>query len=190
MRTRPRLLYLLAGLLIGAAFALVVQWGLPEGTPVGGPTSEADSASTLIGPDIGSQAPDFALLDLQGTERRLRDYRGQVVLVNFWATWCGPCRLEMPSLQARAERYADEGFVVLAVDDDEPEDVVRAFGDELGLSIPLLLDPGGKVQALYRVRGYPSSVFIDREGVVRIQHIGFMTDGQLDGYIEQMGIGH
>ncbi len=111
------------------------------------------------------------------------------MLINFWATWCGPCRIEMPALQARYDALRDEGFTVLAVDFDEPEDDVRAFRDELDLSFPMLLDPGARVQELYRVRGYPSSFFVDREGVIRVVHIGLMTEGQIDDYLAQVGIG-
>ncbi|MCW5879117.1 MAG: redoxin domain-containing protein, partial [Anaerolineales bacterium] len=87
-------------------------------------------------PEVGALAPDFALQNLQGETVRLGQLRGQVVLVNFWATWCGPCRLEMPAIQAR---YNHGGFSVLAVDFAEPAQQVQSFADELGLTFPILL---------------------------------------------------
>ncbi|MBW8011454.1 MAG: redoxin domain-containing protein [Chloroflexi bacterium] len=141
-----------------------------------------------VAPVKGALAPDFELEGLDGELVSLSDYRGRVVLVNFWATWCGPCRFEMPALQSRYERYAPE-FEILAVDNDESAEAVDAFFKELGLSFKALLDPGGDTQELYRVRGYPSSVFVDADGVIQIIHIGMMTEGQLDGYLLEMDIG-
>ena len=140
-------------------------------------------------PEKGALAPDFALKNLDGEVVRLSDLRGQPVLVNLWATWCGPCRLEMPAFEERFQLHEEDGFVVLAVDFDEPAEDVAAFRDELGLTFELLLDPGAEVQQLYRNRTYPSSFFVDREGVIQVQHIGVMTEGQLDGYLEQLGLG-
>ena len=140
-------------------------------------------------PEKGALAPDFALKNLDGEVVRLSDFRGQPVLVNLWATWCGPCRLEMPAFEERFQLHEEDGFVVLAVDFDEPAEDVAAFRDELGLTFELLLDPGAEVQQLYRNRTYPSSFFVDREGVIQIQHIGVMTEGQLDGYLAELGLG-
>jgi peroxiredoxin len=137
---------------------------------------------------VGALAPDFGLETVGGDSVHLSDFKGQPVLLNFWATWCGPCRLEMPAIQARHEQFGDQ-FTVLAIDFDEPAVLVRDFVDELGLTFLTLLDPGGEVQALFRVRGYPSSVFIDAEGVIQVYHIGVMTEEQLDGYLRQVGVG-
>ena len=109
-------------------------------------------------------------------------------MINLWATWCGPCRIEMPHIQERFERYADEGFLVLAVDFDEPAGLVEAFRDELGLTFDLLLDPGAEVQELYRNRSYPSSFFVDPNGVIQVHHIGVMTEGQLDDNLAAIGL--
>jgi peroxiredoxin len=93
----------------------------------------------------------------------------------------------MPDLEERARGWPDR-LEVVGVDFDEPEADVRAFRDELGLTFPLVLDPGARVQELYRIVGYPTSVFIDEGGFVRIQHVGLMSPEQLDDYLSQMGI--
>lgn len=191
--------YILVGLLVGIAFALALFLGLPgaesetnssvlsTAAPGATETAEIGTVVSRIAPEIGAQAPDFALRDLEGNEVRLSDYRGKTVLLTFWATWCGPCRLEMPTFEDRYQELKDDGFTVLGLNYDEPVEDVSAFRDELGLSFPLLLDPGGSVQRLYRIRGYPSSIFVDDQGVVRIVHIGLITEGQLRDYLVELG---
>ena len=136
-------------------------------------------------PEVGAAAPDFTLKDLTGANVRLSDLRGQVVLANFWATWCGPCRIEMPTIQ---ERYNDGGFAVLAINFDESTDKIQDFVDGAELTLFILLDPGGKIQELYRVRGYPSSYFIDADGVIQFIHIGEMSGEDLNKYLTEMGV--
>jgi peroxiredoxin len=114
-------------------------------------------------------APDFSLPDLDGQEHRLSDYYGQVVLLNFWTTWCPPCREEMPALQAVYDEYQERGFTVLGVNlyqlDNRGE--IENFVGELGISFPILLDTESIVsQQLYRVIGIPTNVFIDRTGMI------------------------
>ncbi len=151
------------------------------------PAVETDPNGLETAPVRGSLAPNFELSDISGEQVSLSDLRGRVVLINFWATWCGPCRVEMPALQSRYERYRPD-LAVLAVDFDEPEDLVRDFAQEFGLTFNVLLDPGAAIQTLYQVRGYPTSVFVDEQGVIRIIHIGIMADSQLDGYLAEMGL--
>ncbi|NIS82099.1 MAG: redoxin domain-containing protein [Anaerolineales bacterium] len=199
---------LAAGSLFGVALGLAVLEGVPERppeflthTPEAGivstrdflespkrEISETKILDSVIGVSIGTEAPDFTLSDLDGNSLRLSDFRGQVVLVNFWATWCGPCRVEMPAFQKRYEQAKDAGFIVLAVNFNEPERNVREFQAELGLTFPLLLDPGAEVQRLYQIRGYPSSVFINRAGRVEFLHVGVLTESQLDFYLNALGI--
>ena len=152
-----------------------------------GGTAPVDTSNLEVAPVVDSLAPDFTLENIEGEMVSLSDFRGKAVLVNFWATWCGPCRVEMPAIQSRFEAHSDN-LVVLAVDNNEPQPAVAAFFDELQLTFPGLLDPGGEIQELYRVRGYPSSYFLDPDGVVRVVHIGVMTEGQLDDYLSQVGI--
>ncbi len=188
---RAPLLILGGGLLIGLVAGLLVFIGLPAlpnlfapPPPSGGPTSTPAPA-----PIVGAPAPDFTLQDLDGHAVTLSDLRGQVVILNFWATWCGPCRLEMPLLQAAYTSQKDQGLIILAIDLDDPAADVRDFRDALGLTFPVLLDPGTTITDLYRVRGWPTSYFINRDGFVSRQHIGALSDGQLTDYLNQLGLG-
>ena len=140
---------------------------------------------TAPAPEAGALAPMFTLETPEGESVSLSDFRGQVVLMNFWATWCAPCRVEMPIIQSR---YDQGGFAVLMIDFDESGVVVRAFMDDIGLDLPVLLDPGGIVREQYRVRGLPSSFLVDRDGVIRFLHVGEMTENELDGYLTQLGV--
>ena len=152
------------------------------------PGSGVLAASEAVpAPVVGAPAPDFTLETVDGESLRLSDLRGKVVAVNFWATWCAPCRLEMPDLQERAERFPDR-LAVIGVNFAETAEEVDAFRREVGVDFPLLLDPEADVQRLYRVLGYPTTFFIDEEGTIRFQHIGLMSGGQLDEYLQQMGL--
>ena len=148
----------------------------------------SDTGGLDVAPIKDALAPDFELETIDGDTLKLSDFRGKAVLINFWATWCGPCRVEMPALQSRFESYSLD-FVILAVDNDETWEIVSAFVDELGLTFNVLLDPGAVIQDLYQIRGYPSSIFVDVDGIIRVVHIGIMTEGQLDGYLAEVGIG-
>lgn len=141
----------------------------------------------IIAPEVGAFAPDFTLMDTAGQPVTLSELRGSVVLINFWATWCPPCRLEMPGIQDRYERHNGD-LVVLAIDNDEPLEQVTAFRDEMDLTFDLLLDPAARVQMLYRVRAYPTSMFVNEHGIIQFVHIGLMTEAQLDDYLSQMGL--
>ena len=144
----------------------------------GGETSSLPTA--VAGPLVGDPAPDFELIEAgSGNMLRLSDFRGRPVLVNFWATWCAPCRTEMPALEEAAATYRDAGLQVLAVNFGESQPAVLAFAGELSLQLPLLLDSDGAVQQSYRVPGYPSSYFIDRQGRVAAVHLGILTEDQL-----------
>ena len=153
-----------------------------------GLTGISDTRGLDVAPVKDALAPDFELDTIDGETLKLSDFRGKAVLINFWATWCGPCRVEMPALQSRFDSHSPD-FVILAVDNDETREIVSAFAGELGLTFNVLLDPGAIIQDLYQIRGYPSSIFVDADGIIRIVHIGIMTEGQLDGYLAEVGIG-
>jgi thiol-disulfide isomerase/thioredoxin len=127
------------------------------------------------------------LESLSGEDIHLNDLRGHVVLINFWATWCGPCRVEMPLIEDRYQIYRSD-LVVLAVNFDESHEDVQAYVKSQGLNFVVLLDPGAKVQGLYQIRGYPTTFILDETGIVKVQHIGVMTHSQLDGYLEKVGL--
>ncbi len=171
------------GLLLGAAIGLVI-FAAPISAPA---TAAAATNAPAPAPVVAAPAPDFELDTVDGEAIRLSDLRGKVVAVNFWATWCSPCRLEMPDLQARADAFGDR-LAVLGVNFDETPAEVKTFRDEVGVRFPLLMDPGAVVQHLYRVVGYPTTYFIDSEGIIRFQHLGLMSAKQIDNYLEQLGL--
>jgi peroxiredoxin len=181
---------LIAGILFIAGIMLLYFFGFPDGEIDESSPEPASSATLQIAPVRESLAPDFTLFNTLGEEVQLSRFKGQAILINFWATWCGPCRIEMPALQDRFERYQDDGLVVLAVDFDESQEDVAFFGEELGLTFELLLDPGGDIQSLYRIMGYPTSYFVDSQGIVKVKHIGIMTEDQLDDNLARIGIGN
>ena len=187
---RPDWAILLASLLVGLGLGAAYFFGFPERQAAPNPsTAPGQTTPSLPAPVQGAPAPDFQLTNLEGESVRLSELEGRVVLLNFWATWCGPCRVEMPAIQARYEAYADKGLVVLAVNFDEPREDVVDFRDELELTFPMLLDPGAAVQRLYGILGYPTSFFVDRDGVIRVHHIGVMTEQQLDRYLTELDLG-
>lgn len=126
----------------------------------------------FVVPEVARQsAPDFNLENLRGGDTGLVDYKGKVVLLNFWATWCMPCREEMPSMEALWQKYKEQGFVVVGISNDEgSKKRVEKFTELLDLSFPVLLDPDGEVNDLYRVSNMPTSFLIDRNGKI-ISHI-------------------
>ncbi len=125
-------------------------------------------------PQIGFSAPDFTLNALDGEKMTLSDLRGKVVLVNLWASWCPPCRAEMPTLDAVYRKYRDTGFVVLAVNTtyQDTEADARAFVQRLGLTFPILLDRDGTTSQRYKLQGLPTSFFVGRDGIIRDIVIG------------------
>ncbi len=125
-----------------------------------------------VGSQKGSVAPDFSLLALDGGAGNLRDYRGRTVILNFFATWCGPCRAEMPDLQAVYSELRDEGLVVVGVNQGEKQDRVLAFAREFSLTFPILRDEDMSVGRKYGVRAFPTTFIIDSRGVIRNVIVG------------------
>lgn len=178
-------LWIAAGLLIGLGVGLAVLLGFRGGGAIYNRLTGSVQSPAV--PAVNALAPGFTLQTVDGKPVSLSDLRGKNVLINFWATWCGPCRLEMPLLQAAQDNFAGR-LVVVAVNNDEPPDKVQAFIDELGLHLTVLLDPGTKIAELYRVRGYPTSLFLDPQGIIRYQHIGVLNKSTLDGYLTDLGL--
>ncbi len=147
------------------------------------------SAGGIPAPQAGFLAPNFTLDTLDGGTVTLSNLRGQVVLLNIWASWCPPCRAEMPAMQRVWEEYQEQGVVVLAVNStgqDTPADA-QAFVSENGLTFPIPLDTGGEVTRLYRVSSLPTSFFIGADGVIREVVIGGpMAEALLRSRVEQL----
>jgi len=136
---------------------------------------------------VGRAAPNFRLRSLDGGEATLAGFRGRYVLLNFWASWCGPCRAETPLLQSYTEEHPD-GMLVVGVNQQENESAARSFVEEFGVTYPQLLDPAGQVSSGYRLsRGLPISFLIDPEGVVVRIHIGQVKAEQLEELAAEAG---
>jgi peroxiredoxin len=139
-------------------------------TPSQDPSSERGLGEA---PRIGYRAPNFRLENLEGEEVSLAGYRGQVVFINFWATWCVPCKAEMPSMQALYKDYKDKGLEILAVSSDfEGETAVRPFVEEMRLTYPILLDSDFRVDSRYLIRSVPTTILVGRDGVITHKLIG------------------
>jgi cytochrome c biogenesis protein CcmG/thiol:disulfide interchange protein DsbE len=134
----------------------------------------------------GVKAREFSLQTLDGDQVSLRDYDGSVVLVNFWATWCEPCRNEIPDLESAYQEHRDEGFVVLGVDVQEPADTVENFVTDMGITYPILLDTDGQVLKEYRLGGLPMSLILDRGGMIKARCLGSLSADQLQTYLKQV----
>jgi peroxiredoxin len=147
----------------------------------------ADALSKLEAADAMRQKADFTLTDLHGNPWHLRELKGKVVLVNFWATWCPPCRKEMPDLQALYDKYQEQGFVVLSISDEEPAKV-QPFITERKITYPVLLDPGRKVNEEFQVEGIPKSFVYDREGKLVAQSMDMRTRTQFEEMLAQSGL--
>ncbi|HEY8425708.1 MAG TPA: TlpA disulfide reductase family protein [Limnochordales bacterium] len=160
----------------------------PEAIVAEGPGASPASSGASVGlPEVGTQAPDFTLTDLEGRPVRLSDLRGKAVLINFWATWCPPCREEMPQIEAFYTAHRDQVEVVGISVGESPEQV-RAFLAEHPYSWRFLPDPTMSVTDRYRVFAIPTSYFIDAQGVVRGSFMGAMTADQIRAYARQAGV--
>ena len=130
-------------------------------------------------------APDFTLRGADGRNLRLNEQRGQVVLVNFWASWCGPCRQEMPHLNRLYDKYKASGFTLLGVNIDDDPRLANAVAARMGLKFPVLLDAEKTVSTLYDLGSMPATVLIDRDGRVRFLHRGY-REGMEEAYERQI----
>ena len=146
------------------------------------PISFADIAADLapaIGLEAGNRAPAFTIETLDDEVVALSDLRGKVALLNFWGTWCGPCRREMPEFQKAYEEWKERGFEILAIAYNDTEEAMRTFGAEFGLSFRLALDESGDINAAYGIQTRPSSYLLDGDGVILARHFGLLTESRL-----------
>lgn len=137
-------------------------------------------------PQVGSQLSNFTLTNIAGQSVQLNDYKGQVILLNAWATWCPPCRAEMPALNDYYLQHADQGFVVLAINAGDPERDVAAFAQDYQLAFPVLLDPHTRLLDSYYIDDYPTTILIGRNGVVEEIHIGKLTGDQIAAKVDPL----
>ena len=144
------------------------------------------AASSLAASDLAGQAaPDFVLKSATGENLRLTEYRGDDVMINFWATWCGPCRQEMPLLNELFNRYQRVGFSLLGVNIDDDSRRAMQMVEDLGVDFPVLFDETKEVSKLYQVEAMPVTVIVDREGTVRYVHHGYKP-GYEDQYLTEI----
>lgn len=134
---------------------------------------------------VGRPAPEFTLADLNGRSVSLSDFRGRIVLINFWNEWCDPCREEAPDLQAFHERYGDQ-VVLLGVNRGDPVPFMQRFIEEFGLTYTNLRDHDTRVAELYGVTGVPESYFVDRQGILRYRHIGPLDFGTMETVVQRI----
>ena len=173
----PVLIFIGLGLiLLGIAGILLLSSQAPGG-------SIRDEIA-LVPAEVEYPAPGLALKDIQGEPVSLEGLRGQVVLVNLWATWCPPCKREMPTLQAYYDRYKAQGFVIAAINDGDPTPDVIQFVKDYRLTFPVWLDPTYEAtERAFKSANLPSSFVIDREGVIRLRWVGEIAAKSLEEYV-------
>lgn len=139
-------------------------------------------------PKIGTALADFNLLSLAGNEKvSLSQYRGQPVMINFWGSWCPPCRQEMPLFQQVYARYGDQ-FVLIGINVQDEKTAALEYAEQTGITFPLVVDENAEVTAQFYVRGFPTSFFIDAEGVLQAMHVGVVSEAKLAGYLRLIGV--
>jgi cytochrome c biogenesis protein CcmG, thiol:disulfide interchange protein DsbE len=144
------------------------------------------STTAFAGASKGQRAPEFALPTMRGQTVALSSLRGKVVLVDFWAQWCEPCKKELPQLDKLAKEYAGKGVVVLAVNIDKQRDNAARLVKQLGLSLDVLLDPAGSVAAAYDLPKMPTSFVVDKKGIVRYVNEGFEGPADVDRFKKEL----
>lgn len=176
MNQTQRIIFYFLILIAGAAWIIV-----------SGETSS--TSSEISAPQVGFLAPDFTLNGMDGKPYTLSEFRGKAVLINLWATWCPPCRAEMPAIENIYQEFKDQGFIVLAINATNQDDVsaIRPFLNQYNVTLPILIDETGNVSTAYKLQSLPSSYFIDRKGVVQEVIIGGpMSEALLRTRVEQI----
>jgi peroxiredoxin len=176
-------LFFIGGGLILLGLAALIAWPKAEANPAVALSGGSSGIST-VPVAVHYAAPDLTLFDLAGKEHSLLNYHGQVVLVNLWATWCPPCKAEMPTLEAYFQEHQADGFVTLAINDGDPNEAVASFVNEFNLSFPVLLDPSYQAtDHAFKTHNLPSSFVIDRDGNVRLRWVGEIDRASLEKYV-------
>ena len=157
-------------------------------TPANSATSSADPSEDPMAKTMtGKVAPSFTLVDLEGKKVSLKDYKGRPVLVNFWATWCAPCKLEMPWFEEFRQKYAPQGFEILGIaEDDAGKDVIAKAVKRINVSYPILLTDQKVAPAYGGVDYLPESFYVDRNGIVEIQTSGLGSKDEIEANIKRL----
>lgn len=146
--------------------------------------NESKAAGTGVA--NGQPAPEFELKDLSGKTHKLSDYKGKAVMLNFWASWCPPCRAEMPALEAAYKEYESKGFVILAINLGESDVAIQSFKEKLGLTFPIVIDQDDAVTRAYDIVPLPTSYFVDKNGIVQGRWQGEISKDQLRAMIQKI----
>lgn len=153
----------------------------PRPTPTPNPKPQAP-----VPPKAGDLAYEFTLNNLQGKATSLSSFRGKKVMLNFWATWCGPCRIEIPAMVKLYDEYQSKGFEIVAINLREDPSKVSVFVEQYKMRFPILLDVDARVSEAYFVRGIPTSVFLDDRGIIKAVHMGTLTEQTMRKYVEDL----
>jgi thiol-disulfide isomerase/thioredoxin len=173
LRKTIPLLLLVLGLTLIAASGYIILQDLPD-----------QSDLSAVPAEVNYPSPELTLTDIEGFTRSLVDYRRRVVLVNLWATWCPPCKEEMPALQAYHDKYYDEGFTIIAINDGDPTSDVIQFVKDYRLTFPVWLDPTYiATEQAFKTLNLPSSFVIDRGGTIRLSWVGGINSRTLEKYV-------
>lgn len=174
------LIWATAIILMIFAVYITTNYNKKKGVEITPKTSATSDSIQPIADTSTEKAIDFTLLDLDGIKVTLSDYKGKNVYLNFFATWCPPCRSEMPDIEAVYQKYKDKDLIVLAVDLGEDRDTVKTFIDKNKYSFKVLLDSNQTVGEKYRTTGIPVSIFIDKEGNIVARKVGAMTSEEME----------
>jgi peroxiredoxin len=169
-----------------ATAAPAISGPLPAAPTATAGAAPAAKKGNPVPPKVGDVAFDFTLRNLQGKAVSLSDYRGKKVMLNFWATWCGPCRVELPGMIKLYDELSGKGFVILAVNLREDHDQVAGFVEQNKMRFPVLLDSEGSVGTAYFVRGIPTTVFINDQGIIQAVQMGTLTDAAMRQYVAKL----
>ncbi|MCL4560412.1 MAG: TlpA family protein disulfide reductase [Chloroflexi bacterium] len=179
------ILLFLGGVLLGFALGIGLLIGIGHVNPVGMVAGFFPASTDQI--RVGAHAPIFATSTLDNQSVNLQQALGKPVLINFWATWCPPCREEMPLLNDASVKYASE-LTVIGVNVDEPVSSVQNYISQMKISFPIWMDPGGAISDRYLVDAFPTTFILDKNGIIQILKIGAFTQDELDNDLEKVGV--
>jgi len=177
---------ILATIAVGIAIVSLIWFFDRPGAAGSSQVITLTAAASGPAPRVGEPVPDFRIRLLDGEYLQLSDLRGQPVWINFWATWCPPCRAETPDIQEVYEKYKDDGLVVIAVSIGEDPCTVRAYQERTGTTFPMGVDGDTSIAAMYRIVGIPTHFFVDGDGILREWRIGAMSKKTMDKKVDEI----